>query len=142
MQEIYNELIEKIAKERVLIYEKMSNHTTFKIGGPADILVKAKTVEEIQHVLEIAKTNNCKFTIIGNGSNILVKDKGIRGIVLKIDIDEVEIAETNITAGAGALLSKVCKRAEEQNLTGLEFAVRNSWNNRWSSFYECRSLWE
>ena len=74
MEEIYNKLLSKIPKEQVYINEPMKNHTTFKIGGLADIFVKAKTIDELKFVLETAKKQNVPITIIGNGSNVLVRD--------------------------------------------------------------------
>lgn len=75
MEDIYYKLIEKIDKNRVYKEELMSKHTTLKIGGPADIFVKVETVDELKYVVEKCKENNIPITIIGNGSNILVKDR-------------------------------------------------------------------
>ena len=71
----------------------MKNHTSFKIGGPADFFVIVKNIEQLKNVKKIALENNIPFYIIGNGSNLLVKDNGIRGIVVKIDFDKIEIDE-------------------------------------------------
>lgn len=89
--EIYNLLIKKIPEERVLQNEPMKKHTSFKIGGNAEFFVKVKTIEEIRYVLNLCKENNIDLTIVGNGSNLLVKDNGIDGIALKIEIDHIEI---------------------------------------------------
>ena len=75
MEEIYNKLIEKIDKTKVYKNEPMSKHTTFKIGGPADIFVKLETIDELKYVIEKCRENNIPITVIGNGSNILVKDR-------------------------------------------------------------------
>lgn len=75
MVDIYNELLIKINKEKIYLNEPMKKHTTFKIGGPADIFVKVETIQELEHVLNTAKKQNIPLTIIGNGSNILVKDR-------------------------------------------------------------------
>lgn len=75
MEEIYNELIKKIDKARTLQNESMSKHTTFKIGGPADLFVKVETLEELKYIIKICKEKNIPITIMGNGSNILVKDR-------------------------------------------------------------------
>lgn len=122
MQKIYNELLSKINKERILLNEPMSKHTTLKLGGPADLFIKIKNVEELEYVLELVKNKNVEVTIIGNGSNLLVKDNGIRGIVIKLEMNEIEIQDNKIFVQAGALLSKVCKVAQEESLSGLEFA--------------------
>lgn len=83
IEEIYEILTKEIKDSTVYKNEPMSKHTSFKIGGNADIYVKAKTIEDIKVVLKIANENNIPTTIIGNGSNVLVKDNGIRGIVIR-----------------------------------------------------------
>lgn len=124
MADVYSELITKINKEQIYLNEPMKKHTTFKIGGPADVFVKVKTVQELEHVIAIAKKQNIPLTVIGNGSNMLVKDRGIRGIVVKPDFKEIEfINEETIKVGAGVLLSKITNVVYEHGLTGLEFAT-------------------
>lgn len=75
MAKVYDDLITKINKEQIYLNEPMKKHTTFKIGGRADIFIKVKTIQEIQDILDIAKKNNVEVTVIGNGSNVLVKDR-------------------------------------------------------------------
>lgn len=75
MEKIYNELIKYIDKDRIFQNEPMSKHTTFKIGGPADLYIKVKTIEELKLIISIAKENSIPLTVIGNGSNVLVKDR-------------------------------------------------------------------
>ena len=75
MEEIYNKLIEKIDKTKVYQNEPISKHTTFKIGGPADIFVKVETIDELKYIIEECRETNNPITVIGNGSNILVKDR-------------------------------------------------------------------
>lgn len=82
-EKIYDELVKVINSNQIFKNEPMSKHTSFKIGGNADIYVKVKTIEDIKVVLKVAKENNTPTTIIGNGSNVLVKDNGIRGIVIR-----------------------------------------------------------
>ena len=123
MEELYNKLLTKIPKDNIRLNEDMSKHTSIKIGGPADIFIKIKTIEELKYILEVAKEKNIPITVIGNGSNLLVKDKGIRGIVLQIKIDEISVNATEIEVGAGTLLSKLSKTAYENSLAGLEFAA-------------------
>lgn len=83
IEEIYEILTKEIKDSTIYKNEPMSKHTSFKIGGNADIYVKVKTIEDIKVVLKVAKENNTPTTIIGNGSNVLVKDNGIRGIVIR-----------------------------------------------------------
>lgn len=75
MINIYNELIKKIDKARVLLNEPMNKHTTFKIGGPADIFIKVGTLEELKYAIGLIRKNDIKLNVIGNGSNILVRDR-------------------------------------------------------------------
>lgn len=100
-----------------------ANIQHLKYGGPADIFVKANDTEEIKFILNVAKENNVQITVIGNGSNVLVKDKGIRGIVVKLIFNDI-IKEGNETlnVGSGVLLSKLARVALEEELTGIEFA--------------------
>ncbi len=83
IEEIYEILTKEIKDSTVYKNEPMSKHTSFKIGGNADIYIKAKTVEDIKIVLKVANEKSIPTTIIGNGSNVLVKDNGIRGIVIR-----------------------------------------------------------
>lgn len=116
----------QIPAEYVRIDELMEKHTSFKIGGPADIFVSPNTVEQIIHVVKLCKENNVPFYVIGNGSNLLVSDKGIRGVVIELfrNFASIEVDEKNncITAQSGALLSRVANAALEVSLTGLEFS--------------------
>ena len=91
MEDLYNEFTEKINKDRVLINEPMSKHTSFKIGGPADIFIVVNDLEELKHVLKIAKESRTDVTCIGNGTNLLVKDNGIRGITIKPNFKNIQI---------------------------------------------------
>lgn len=93
-----------------------------KYGGPADIFVKVNDTEELKSILNIAKEQNVQVIVIGNGSNVLVKDKGIRGIVVKLDFNTIEIKEETLNVGAGVLLSKLARVALDAGLTGVEFA--------------------
>ena len=105
--------------------EPMSAHTSFKIGGPADRFVEVKTVSELQAVLNAVSDENVPYFILGNGSNLLVPDEGLRGAVLTLqgDFKKVQsLANGHVLCGAGASLATVCSFARGQGLTGLEFA--------------------
>ena len=125
-----NNLIKDIRKKfdekDILINEPMSKHTTFKIGGNADIFVKADTIEKIIYILKLSKDNSIPLFIIGNGSNILVKDEGIRGIVLKIELNDVNIIEEDnkikVTVGAGVKLAQLAQILLKNSIKGFEFA--------------------
>ncbi len=102
----------------------MSSHTSFKIGGAAEYFVEPSSAEELGCVIIAAKENGIPVTVIGNGSNLLVSDDGIRGIVLStLKMNEIQLLdETHIFAAAGASLTAVCLFAKKYSLTGLEFA--------------------
>lgn len=105
--------------------EPMSAHTSFKIGGPADRFIEVKTVLELQTVLKLLNEEAIPYFVLGNGSNLLVPDEGLRGAVLTLqgDFKKVEsLADGRILCGAGASLATVCSVARGQGLTGLEFA--------------------
>lgn len=122
------ELIKKsnlpIDKEKILFNEPMNKHTTFKTGGPAECFIKIGTKEELKEILKLAKANEIPLTIIGNGSNILVSDKGIKGITLKIQLEKIDIQEKNenieIIVGAGEKLGKLAQVCLQKEITGLE----------------------
>ena len=121
-------MLEKLQKllgeAKVLVKEPMASHTTFKIGGPADYFVKPETVEELAAVLKLCKEGNVPYFILGNGSNLLVGDKGFRGVVIHLykNFDGMTIEGTTVTAKAGAMLVRVAKESGKAGLTGLEFA--------------------
>ena len=83
MKEVYNEISKLIDEERVLLNEPMSKHTTFRIGGPADLFVKVQNLEELEQIIKICNEKNIPLTVIGNGSNVLVKDEELRDYILK-----------------------------------------------------------
>lgn len=114
---------EFILQDDIYTNEPMSKHTTFKIGGTADIFVKLRNTEQIEKLLNLCKNKNVPIKIIGNGSNILVKDNGIRGVVAKICTNSYDfLDEKTIRVDAGMLNSKVSKILLENSLTGFEFA--------------------
>ena len=105
--------------------EPMSRHTTFRTGGPADIYIEPSGVEELKQVLDICREENVAYTIIGNGSNLLVGDGGYRGVLISFGkpFAQVTIEGTQVRTGAGALLSAVAKQVLNASLTGFEFAA-------------------
>lgn len=121
---IQQKLLEKVHIDHLRINEYMSKHTSFKIGGPADIMVLPATLEELRHALVTCKEYSIPYQIIGNGSNLLVRDKGIRGVVIKIaeNFNAVKIEGNIVKAQAGILLSTLSKKIMEYALEGFEFA--------------------
>ena len=117
------ELLERIGG-LVLFDEPMSNHTTFHVGGPADILVIPKNIDDVKCCIAHAIVNRLPFHFIGNGSKLLVSDYGIRGMVIKFGhpLDSVTVSGEHITAEAGTSMSKIITIAKNNNLTGIEFA--------------------
>ena len=108
----------------LLCEEPMKDHTSFRIGGPAEAFFVPKTEEALVSALSFAKANAIPFRILGNGSNLLVADEGVRGLVVCLAGGLTSLSENDglISAGAGVTLSKVCLLALEKELTGLEFA--------------------
>ena len=102
----------------------MRKYTTFKIGGPAECLIKIDNLEELKKILEIVNNNSIPITIIGNGSNLLISDKGIKGITLMIKLEKIDIREKNdtiqITVGAGEKIGKLAQICLQNEITGLE----------------------
>ncbi|WP_330617592.1 UDP-N-acetylmuramate dehydrogenase [Pseudobutyrivibrio sp.] len=127
LNEKYMSLAKKLAEaflnSTVLTEEPMKAHTTFRIGGPADILIEPAYCD-ITAILHLLKEEDVPFTVIGNGSNLLVSDDGIEGVVIALGkkSGEISISGDTIVAEAGALLSTVANAAADAGLTGLEFA--------------------
>lgn len=113
-----------VPEEKIHLQESMARHTTFRIGGPADCLVEVGSVEQLKKLRKYLSLVELPHVVLGNGSNVLIGDKGYRGIVLQIGsgMSEIRVEGNRIIAQAGALLSQVSKAALEQGLTGLEFA--------------------
>jgi UDP-N-acetylmuramate dehydrogenase len=126
--ERYNELIESlstiISEKNILQNESMKNHTSFKIGGCADIMVLPQNYEQLAQTVRLCREQNIEYFLMGNGSNLLVTDKGIRGVVIKTVnfLNKIEVYENYIECEAGVLLSKLAHAALQNGLTGLEFA--------------------
>ena len=110
--------------KNVIFDEPMKKHTTFRIGGNADAFIIPESIEEVLLSIDLCEKNNIPYYILGNGSNVLVGDKGFRGAVIKIfkNLSKVEVSGSSIKAEGGALLSAVSKKALENGLQGLEFA--------------------
>ncbi len=109
----------------VLFDEPMKKHTTFKIGGNADVFISPKNVDEVKKSVSLCKEFDIPYYIIGNGSNLLVGDKGFRGVIIQIfkNMNNIEVSGNTIIAESGAFLTSVSKKALENSLTGLEFAA-------------------
>lgn len=127
-EKIYEELLKGVCEDNIKKDEEMRKHTTFKIGGKADFFIKPTTKEELIHIFNIAKQNNVPITIIGNGSNILVLDTGIRGFVIKpnfknIEINKIDDECVEVTAGSGVLLRRLAETMLKESIGGLEFAA-------------------
>jgi UDP-N-acetylmuramate dehydrogenase len=120
------DLLRGVTEEgQVLEQESMKKHTSFRIGGPADLFVLPETFEQTAQIVRICRENQAPFYVIGNGSNLLVSDQGYHGVVIQIykNLSEVGVEGDTITAQAGAMLSVIAKRALEHSLTGFEFAA-------------------
>ncbi|MEQ8196873.1 MAG: UDP-N-acetylmuramate dehydrogenase [Clostridiaceae bacterium] len=110
-------------KDDIEIDAPMSEHIYFKVGGPVDFLVSPREKQQVVEVIKLCTEQKVPYYIIGNGSNLLVKDGGIRGVVIKLsNLKKMEIEDNNIYAYCGALLSDLSKLAAENSLEGLEFA--------------------
>jgi len=120
----YTKIESYVDKKIVRYNEEMKKHTTVRIGGPADVLVLPTNMDEVKQTLKFVKENNLPINIIGNGSKLLVRDEGIRGIVIKIgsNMSGYKIDGEYIVCDAGIMLPKVCVMARDASLSGLEFA--------------------
>lgn len=123
-QKIKNRFLALLGEQNVLTDEPMSNHTTFRIGGAADYFLLPAEGTQIKGIFEICREEGIPCFILGNGSNLLVSDKGYRGAVIQIyrNMNKIETEGTVIRAQAGALLSAIAAEAKNNSLTGFEFA--------------------
>lgn len=120
----FEKLFENKDLGEVLLNEPMKNHTSFKIGGPADAIIIPKNEDQVVEAIKLLRENNIEFFIMGNGTNLLVKDGGLRCAVIKINegLNKVQIGDNKIYCEAGALLTAVSKAVARKSLTGMEFA--------------------
>lgn len=115
-----------IPQENILEDEPMKKHTSFKIGGNAEFFVKVETLEQLQKILEFTQENDIQLTVVGNGSNLLVKDSGIRGIVAKISIQGINIninttdGKVEITVKSGTPIGFLAQKLYQEEITGFE----------------------
>lgn len=113
-----------ISKEKILYNEPMKKHTTFKIGGPAECFIKIDNLKDLQEILTFASQNQIQVTILGNGSNLLVLDGGIQGLVLQIKLENIEINEQEekleVTVGAGTKMGKLAHILLQNQISGFE----------------------
>lgn len=121
---MYRQITSIIPEERVRFQEPLSSHTTFKIGGPADVMAFPESISEIQQLVQYCHEFNIPYVILGLGSNMLVRDKGLRGLVIKLgnSLKGLYVAGDEILAEAGIRLSELSKKAAANSLSGLEFA--------------------
>ena len=116
--------IENIGRSRVFIKEPLLRHNSWKIGGPADVLFIPQTFSALRKAVRLAEEYEVPITILGNGTNVLIQDSGIEGLVIKLsELRRTVVKENRITASAGVSLPYLASLAQKHGLTGLEFAV-------------------
>lgn len=126
---MYTEFLEHLTffmnKEDIKIDEPMKKHTSFRVGGPAKVFLTVHSEEVLAKIMMALKERKLPYFVLGNGSNLLVSDKGYNGIMIYLgeEFANIEVKETTIKAGAAAFLGKVARKALEAELTGLEFAA-------------------
>jgi len=120
----YKNLFSKIYEEsQIQLDARMSENIYFKVGGPVDILLTPKNIQQLKDTITICKENKIPFYVIGNGSNLLVKDGGIRGVVIKVcELNKIERIDNKVIAECGALLKDVSIEATKGALSGFQFA--------------------
>ncbi|WP_373865027.1 UDP-N-acetylmuramate dehydrogenase [Paenibacillus amylolyticus] len=122
-EKIMNIFEHQIPLEKVKFNEPLKNHTFIKIGGNADILIHPTTIDEITKIVEIANLHQLPLTVIGKGSNVIIKDGGIRGVTISLShFDQIKVNEDSMIAQSGVDIIEVSRLALEHSLTGLEFA--------------------
>ncbi len=124
MKAFLDKLAAILKPEAILTDEMMKDHTTFRVGGPADVFVIPESVDEVKEAIRVAREEGIPYYVIGNGSNLLVGDHGFRGMIIQIykNMNEITYNDGEITAQAGALLSTIAKIALNNEREGFEFA--------------------
>lgn len=126
MEELYSNLVQILKEDNIRRNERMENHTSLRIGGEADYFVTPSTSDEITAIINLCKIKSIPYYIMGNGSNLLVSDKGFRGLIIKLaeDFSEFNVDDDGlVTAKAGILLSKLANTVARKGFTGFEFAA-------------------
>src|SRR5690625_274465 len=122
-EQLYDDLKVIVSKRNVVKDKPLKEYTYTRLGGNADYFVTPETYDQVQQVVKYANKYHIPFTLLGNGSNLIIRDGGIRGIVMNLGkLDQIKIDETTITAQAGARIIDVSRKALKHHLTGLEFA--------------------
>lgn len=122
-KEFSSQLIKFLRAEDIVIDEPMKNHTSFKVGGPADILVTPETFEEVVNIIKLCNERKVPYYIVGKGSNLIVRDGGFRGVIIKLTrLDKITVNGDMIIVQSGADLCRVSEIALEKSLAGFEFA--------------------
>lgn len=123
LNDIYNSLVTTIDKTKIKENEDMSKYTSFKAGGKARFLIKANQIQDIKDAIKITKEQNIPFLVIGNGSNILFKDGLYNGIIIKVELNKLEINKDKVTVSAGVKNAVLAQKLLENELSGFEFAA-------------------
>jgi len=122
-KDLCNKLYKIVQSENVAVDEPMKNHTSFKVGGPVDILVTPENYDEIVKVIKLCNEEDMTYYIIGRGSNLIVRDGGFRGIIIKLTkLDKIKVEGERLIVQSGVDLCKVSEAALENSLKGFEFA--------------------
>lgn len=123
--EVYKQLSELLPLAEILYDEPMSKHTTFRVGGAADVFIRIASEEQLKVLIPELVKSEIPYYIIGKGSNLLVGDKGFRGVVIQLDeaFEKIKVNNNVVTACAGASMAKIAKIALQNSLTGFEFAA-------------------
>jgi len=118
---IYEDIAKGIPEKNIHINENMSKHTSFKVGGIADFFIEVDEIAQLIYILKLAKKLKMKTFVIGNGTNVIIKDKGFRGIIIKTNFKHLNIEKNKIVAGAGVPVALLSNFAYRNEISGYEF---------------------
>lgn len=123
MMKLYEQLVDIVTVDNIVCNKPLKNHTYTRLGGTADYFVTPVEYGQVQEIVKLANKADVSFTLLGNGSNLIIKDGGIRGIVMYLGkLRKIQVEKATLTAQSGALIKHVSKEALDQRLSGLEFA--------------------
>src|SRR5690625_608140 len=121
--QLYKKIIKKASEENVMVNKPLKSYTYTRLGGQADFFVTPETYQDVQEIVKLANEEEVPFTLLGNGSNLIIKDGGIRGIVMNLGkLAEMNVNKTTLVVQSGAKIIQASREALANKLTGLEFA--------------------
>ena len=139
--DILKDLKKRCKETSIMLSEPLWKHTYIQVGGVADVFIEPKNIEEVLKIIQYSYERKIPLTILGYGTNVIIKDNGIRGIVINLNhFKQITVHGHEITAGSGASIIDVSESSSSTSFIRIRICLRNTWEYRWSINDECRCL--